>query len=79
MEQTYLNLTRGQILNLFPVNLPCRCQTFSNPRYNLELDFRAGHQGRWVKNIIIECKNCGTSIKHNVEWFKVFDFEIKFD
>ena len=79
MDNNYLNLRRGQILNLFPVRLPCRCETFSNPRYNLDLDFRVGHAGKWVKTIKIECVNCGSSITHNVESFKVFTDEIDFE
>ncbi|MBE5822350.1 MAG: hypothetical protein E7311_07195 [Clostridiales bacterium] len=78
MENTFLNLRRGQFLNLFPVNLPCRCQAFSNPRYNIELEYRVDHAGKWVDYITIECKNCGSSIKHNVFRFKVSTKELKF-
>ena len=77
MKQTYLNLTHFQILNLFPVNLPCNCKMLFNNRYNVILEYHIGHCLTWVKTATILCKGCNAEKTYDVLHLKVSINEVE--
>ncbi|MBE5822349.1 MAG: hypothetical protein E7311_07190 [Clostridiales bacterium] len=72
MKNKFTNLTRFQILNLFPINLPCKCElSHLHTTYDAIFSYHVGHCETWIDKITITCNQCNNSKTYDVSYLKI--------